>query len=298
MKLLRYFASIGLFIAQQFAPALVLAQAVPPVPTDFPIVDQTNTLTTDQIKSLSTTIAEERKNSGNQIAILMISSLNGDSIEDFSIRTTRQWGIGEKDKNNGVLLLIVKDDRQLRIEVGYGLEGVLPDVTASRIIRYSITPAFKQGKYYDGISAGIKDIIAVIHNEYKAPSANSKSINLKNIDWSSILFGLFFLPVWVGSLLARSKSWWGGGVVGGVVGIIISFIFGFLFIGVAAIVILFLLGLLLDWLVSKNYRSSVSSRTSPSWWAGGDFFGGSGSSGGFGGFGGGGFGGGGSSGSW
>jgi uncharacterized protein len=276
----------------------VSALDVPTVPTDIPIVDTTNTLTQEQKKTLADSIANVKKETSNQIAILMVPSLNNDSLEDYSIRVAREWAIGDKEKDNGVLLLIIKDDRKIRIEVGYGLEGALTDARSSQIIRNVITPDFRQEKYFEGISSGLNSIKLAIQNEYDPASEQGNSIKLNGDFWQFIFFVVFFGLIWLTSILARSKSWWAGGVVGGILGLIIGILWGFIITGAVAIVLLVALGLLLDRTVSANYLSSKSQNKSPSWWAGGGFGGGSGSGGGFGGFGGGSFGGGGSSGSW
>lgn len=276
----------------------VSALDVPPAPTDIPIVDTTNTLTQEQKNTLADSIANVKKETSNQIAILMIPSLNNDSLEDYSIRVAREWAIGDKEKDNGVLLLIIKDDRKIRIEVGYGLEGALTDARSSQIIRNVITPDFRQEKYFEGISSGLNSIKLAIQNEYDPASEQGSSIKLNGDFWQFIFFVVFFGLIWLTSILARSKSWWAGGVVGGILGLIIGILWGFIITGVVAIVLLVVLGLLLDRTVSANYLSRKSQNKSPSWWAGGGFGGGSSSGGGFGGFGGGSFGGGGSSGSW
>ncbi|NDA64850.1 MAG: GTP-binding protein, partial [Chitinophagia bacterium] len=139
---------------------------VPPVPTDIPIVDTTGTLTFEQKNSLAASIAESRAKTSNQIAILMIPSLENDSLEEYSIKVAREWGIGTKDKNNGVLIFIAKNDRKIRIEVGYGLEGALTDAKSSQIIRNVITPEFRQDKYFEGLSAGLQSIQLAIQNEF------------------------------------------------------------------------------------------------------------------------------------
>jgi uncharacterized protein len=291
-------AAIALF-GMIALPVSAGALAVPEKPTDIPVVDQTNTLTAEQKAALAARIADERKATGNQIAVLMIPSLEGDALENYSLNVAREWGIGQEERNSGVLLLVVKDDRRMRIEVGYGLEGALPDIRANRIIRDRIRPAFQQNDYYAGINAGVDGIITTIHGEVDPNLSESTTGDAGYFPWEMVLFFGLLGFSWLGSMLARTKSWWAGGVIGGVVGAILGFMFGFLFIGVAAIVILTLLGLLLDKAVSSNYRSHVSHGDSPSWWAGGPFIGGGGDSdGGFGGFGGGGFGGGGASGDW
>ena len=280
------------------------ALAVPKTPTlDVPIVDQTNTLSPEQINQLAAKIAESRKEKSYQIGILMIPSLGSDEyLEGYSIKVAREWGIGEKDASNGVLLLIAKDDRKLRIEVGRGLEGDLTDVRANRIIRNVITPQFKQGKYYEGIKDGVNSIQLAV-----AGKADSKSATAEEpVDWGAIVTTALFFGVgiisWLGALLGRSKGWWAGGVIGGVAGIVLMLVFGFAIWAILGFVGLILGGLGFDYLVSKNYKSHVADHTNPAWWAGGTWGGGSsggwgGGSGG-GGFGGGGFSGGGSSGGW
>lgn len=293
-------ASVVALFGMLFMSISASALEVPPKPTDIPVVDQTNTLTADQKAAIATKIADERKATGNQIAVVMINSLQNDALEDYSIRLAREWGVGAKERNSGVLLLIVKDDRRLRIEVGYGLEGALPDIKANRIIRDRIKPAFIKNDYYGGIQAGVDGIILAIHDEADPNLSQSTSnFTAASFPWEIVLFlGLIGFS-WLGSVLGRTKSWWAGGVIGGIVGIIAGFIFGFLFIGIVSIVVLTLLGLLFDKAVSVNYRSHAGRGDAPSWWAGGPFIGGGGSSGGgFGGFGGGGFGGGGASGDW
>jgi uncharacterized protein len=276
-----------------FASQSALALAVPKAPTTSPVVDQTNTLTPTQLSSLAGTIAAERTASSNQIAVLMVSSLEGQSIEDFSIAVAREWGIGTKEKNNGVLLVIAKDDRKLRIEVGYGLEGALTDAQSGRIIKNDITPKFKTGDYYGGISSGVNKIIQSIHGEYVSSDSPSRG-GIGN--YADLFFFVLFIPIWLGSILARSKSWWAGGLLGILVGIVVGLLFKVL---IMAILGLGLLGFLFDWVVSNNYKDRTSRGLSPAWWAGGSTRGGGSSGGGgFGGFGGGGFGGGGSSGSW
>ncbi len=292
-------------LAVLFVPVTVRALDVPPKPSDIPVVDQTNTLSQEQKQTLAVKISKERSETGNQVAILMIKSLEDEAIEDYSLQVARGWGIGQEERNSGVLLLIAKDDRRLRIEVGYGLEGALTDIRSGQIIRDRITPQFKEGKYYEGIDSGLDGILTAIHGEKDPnlkPEAASQESSNNDGSWLSFIWVLFVVPVWLGSILARTKSWWLGGVLGGVAGVVIAIFVGFLFWGIIAMVALALLGLLLDKSVSDNYRKAAKGgRQAPSWWAGGPWIGGGGSnngSGGFGGFGGGSFGGGGSSGSW
>jgi len=273
------------------------ALSVPPKPADIPIVDQTNTLTTEQKTTLAEQIAAERTKSGNQIAIVIVPSTEDSSIEKYSLDIARGWGIGTAENNNGVLLLIAKNDRLLRIEVGTGLEGALTDAQAGRIIRDDIRPLFRQDKYFEGVQAGLTSIIAAINGEYIPTTTATEPIRLP---WE-LIFGFGFLIFsWLGSILARTKSWWAGGIIGGATGGTLGLLAGSLVFGIIGAGALAIIGLVLDKVVSANYQSHAGRGDKPSWWAGGGFLGGGGSrgGGGFGGFGGGGFGGGGSSGSW
>jgi uncharacterized protein len=274
------------------------ALSVPPKPTDIPIVDQTNTLTAEQRATLAQQIADERTKSGNQIAIVIVESVENRSIEAYALDIARKWGIGTDQNDNGVLLLVAKNDRLLRIEVGMGLEGALTDAQAGRIIRDDIAPQFREGKYYEGVQVGLTSIIAAIHGEYVA-GANAPEPT--RFPWESILVVGFVVFSWLGSILARTKSWWAGGIIGGVSGGVVGLLLGSLILGLVGAGVLAVIGFILDKVVSDNYHSHANRGDKPSWWAGGGFLGGGGprgGSGGFGGFGGGGFGGGGASGGW
>ncbi|MER3523066.1 MAG: hypothetical protein C4326_03125 [Ignavibacteria bacterium] len=132
------------------------------------VTDFTNTLSPPQLADLEQTLARFEDTTSTQIAVVMIPTLGDESIEDFALRTAELNGIGQKKKDNGVLLLIAKDDRQMRIEVGYGLEGVLPDGLCGQIIRREIVPHFQNGDYFAGITAGVEAIMKATQNEYMA----------------------------------------------------------------------------------------------------------------------------------
>lgn len=276
----------------------VAALDVPPVPQTVPLLDQAEMLTPEQEQAIAGKIIAEEQKTGNQVGVLVIKSLQGESLEDYSLRVARGWGIGGKERNSGVLLLVAIDDRRLRIEVGYGLEGALPDARAYRIIDDRIKPAFRNGDYYKGIDAGIDGILLAIHNEQdpnlrERPGASS----LAGVPWESILFFGIFIPIWLASMLARTKGWWLGGVIGAAVAGISVTVIGMTLFGILLLILLPIGGLILDFIVSRNYKQRVSRGLKPSWWAGGAHIGGGGN-GGWGGFGGGSFGGGGASGSW
>lgn len=275
----------------------VSALEVPPAPSlERPIVDQTETLSSNQIDELSQRINEGRQKKSYQLGVLIIDSLEGQPIEQYSLQVARQWGVGEEESSNGALLLVALSDRELRIEVGRGLEGDLTDARSRRIIDNVIAPEFKSGDYYQGILMGVTEIERMLQGRPELAATASSSRNTREAI-SSILPLFLFGFVWLSSVLARSKSWWAGGVIGGVIGLIVSFIAGFALWSVLLTAGLAIGGLVLDYFVSKNYRNHSGRGDSPSWWAGGGGFGGFGGGGG-GGFGGGGFGGGGASGRW
>ena len=178
-------------------PALALE--VPDRPAGR-VDDRTGTLTPDQIATLERKLAAFEQETTNQIAVLLIPSLGGDSLEDYSIRLAEKWKVGQKGRNNGVILLVVKNDRKLRIEVGYGLEGALPDALSGTIIRDEIAPRFRNGQFFEGVEAGVKAIMAATKGEYK-PAAKKKGSPLDS--WLPLLIMGAFLVFF---LLAASKA--------------------------------------------------------------------------------------------
>lgn len=285
------------------------AMPVPPLPNNGGyVLDQTSTISATEIQTLNEQIDTYSKKTGVEIGILMISTIKDDYIENFSLNVAREWGIGKEGKNNGTLLVIAKDDHQMRIEVGRGLEGNLTDVRSSRIIRDRIAPEFRKGNYYFGIRSGILGMQLAINAEedasLRASDDTSSSRDIMTLLGVGAYFFLFGLS-WLGSIWGRSKRWWPGGVVGGLTGAGIGGLLSQSFWGaIISAGIVGSLGLLFDFIVSRNYKQSVLDGSNPSWWAGGPWTSGgggidSGSGGGFGGFGGGGgFSGGGSSGDW
>jgi uncharacterized protein len=131
------------------------------------IHDEANILSSSTRSLLESILKRDRDSSSNQIAVLTIPSLEGQSLEEYSLQVSEKWKLGKADKDNGVLLLIVVNDRDIRIEVGYGLEGVLTDALSSRINRNEIAPYFRQGNYDEGVKAGVIAIIDAIKGEYK-----------------------------------------------------------------------------------------------------------------------------------
>lgn len=189
------------------------------------VTDQTGTLSSSEISSLETKLSNFDKETSNQVVVYMMSTLGGESLEETSYEIAEKNGIGQKSKNNGVLLFIVKDDRKLRIEVGYGLEGALPDALSGQIIRKEITPNFKQGKYYEGIDAGVNAIMSATKGEYTQDKKESQKENDFGVGCCGVpilvlVIFLFFGVFFVSSILRRifgwgkgsgKSSWWNSG---------------------------------------------------------------------------------------
>jgi len=143
----------------------------------------------------------------NQIVVLTIPSLNGEVIEDVALNTFREWGIGGKEKNNGVLLIIAVEDRKIRIEVGLGLEGAIPDVVANDIIKNDLSPAFKQGNYLSGINKAVDDLSKAAAGEYKV----KRKKNNDEVSGKDIL--IFFIILFVILMIVGNSRGGGGGNV-------------------------------------------------------------------------------------
>ena len=280
---------ISAIIFAVMLPIAALAYMSPGVPQGF-VSDFAGLLTPEQKQDLEMKAQALFSSSTNEIAVVTVPSLGGDTAENFSTKLFEDWKIGKRGKDNGVLILIAPAERAMRIEVGYGLEGLLTDAQSSVIMSKIMTPRFQQGDFYGGIS-GALDAVATALGGAKVvvPEQQSSSFSVD-------FFWLFlFIPIWLASILGRSKSWWLGGVLGGISGVVIGFIYGFVYMGAVAIPSLVVLGLLFDFVVSRSYARARLTGNYP-WWIGGHRHLGGG--GGFGGFGGGRSGGGGASGRW
>jgi uncharacterized protein len=211
----------------------------------------------------------------------------------------QEWKVGKKGSDNGVILLVAPTEHQVRIEVGYGLEGVLTDAVASRIIRGSITPAFKKGDYGGGISAGVAGILSASRGEVIPEPDSVKTKSAPAVGLFFALFALVHMAFMGLGLFPQSKSWWLGGFVGAFYGLFGSAAFGSLAIGMPLFIVL---GLVLDFVYSRFSATKIfrGGSSGSGGWGSGSSGGGwsSGGSSSSGSFGGGSFGGGGSSGSW
>lgn len=249
-----------------FIPVWVAAQSrnvVPkkPAASEGLVLDQTKTLTPEQESALEQKLIAYDQKTSNQIAIVLIPSLDGNSIDDVALDILREWGVGgQANKDNGIVLLVAKNDKKVRIEVGYGLEGAVTDYTASSIIDNNLRPNFREANYYRGLTEAVDEMIKAAEGRYTAPKGYGKGKGLSG--WKIFLI---IIIVWI-ILGVIGRGGRGGGYAS-----------------------------------RRGYRDwggPIWWGTGGGGWSGGGRGGWSGGGGGFGGFGGGSGGGGGASGSW
>lgn len=241
---------------------------------------------------LNSQLSQLDQNTTNQIAVVTIKSLEGTTVEEYAVKLFEKWGIGQKDQDNGLLLLIAPNDKKVRIEVGYGLEGTITDGTAGYVLDNYLLPDFKSGKF----EAGTQKTIDTLQKYLADPSQIPPGSTGANVDkFNNFYFFLILLfsgfPIYLLAYLTRSREI----VTGGIVGLIIGYLLG----GFLIALFYGLFGLILDWILSRNFKRLQSLGLPTDFWRSrGGFGGGWGGGGGFGGFGGGGSGGGGSSRGW
>lgn len=189
-------------------PAHLLALEAPPLTGR--VNDFAKVLSPENIQTLEQKLAAFERETSNQIAVLTIPSLEGDNIDQFSIRVADAWKIGQKGRDNGVLLVIAKGERKVRIEVGLGLQGVLPDITSGRIIRDIMRPYLKVGNYDQGVTAGVDSIISATKGEFKGTDQATKKTSAKKS--SPSFFSLLFVAVIAVGIAALFSRYLGGGV--------------------------------------------------------------------------------------
>lgn len=244
-------------------PLLSFGQDIPDRPNPPRLVNDFvgNLLSTQQIDALEQKLVNYNDTTSTQIVLVIVNSVEPYDMNTYALELGRKWGVGQKGKNNGIVLLWAPGDRKVYIATGYGMEGVLPDAYANRIIDQVIIPRFKEIKYYEGLDAGIDTIMKYASGEYKAEPRNDDG------DGSFIPILVFFTIIFIFIYISR-KGGGGGGLSNRGGG-------GF------------------------PYTTYTGwGQSSGSWGGGGGFGGGSSGGGGFGGFGGGSFGGGGAGGSY
>ncbi len=279
----RWLTLLAFCLMPGLVPSLASAEvAIPPL--QHRVTDLTATLNSAQQADLEARLAAFEAKKGSQIAILIVPTTQPEDIAQYSIRVAEAWKLGRKGVDDGVLVLLAKDDRRSRIEVGYGLEGALPDAIAKRIVSEVMRPYFKQNDFYGGLVAGTDKIAAVIDGEpLPSPPAQAES----HVDYG---LGLIALVMWVavivGVLLRGLLGRAGGALAGG--GLVAAL---FLFLDVGLMMALILGAITFFWTLTAGSGgrgfSSGSGGFGGGGLGGGGFFGG-----------GGGFGGGGASGDW
>lgn len=193
-----------------------------PVPSKL-VNDFTNTLTQFQVDALESKLVAYDDRTSNQIAVVLLSTTGDYTIDEVALEIGRRWEVGNENINNGIVLLVAKDDRKVRIEVGYGLEGAIPDITAKNIIDNYIVPNFKNDNYYRGVDEGVDAIIKAAAGEYKAPdNYGSKSKKgFKAIPFIVVIIVILILVIsggaGGGTYVSRGGfgGWRGGGWSGG-----------------------------------------------------------------------------------
>ena len=214
----RWLCTVWLLAVAAGTPGFAVEVLVPVPPLQARLTDLTKTLTDEQQANLEQTLRAFETKKGTQIAVLIVPSTKPEEIEQYALRVVELWKLGRKKVDDGALLLIAKDDRTLRIEVGYGLEGVLNDATAKRIISEVITPRLKEGDFFGGISAGIDQMMRVIDGEpLPAPKRGVAGSADQNI--GQLLPVVFLLALVVGGVLRKALGRLPGALVtGGLLG--------------------------------------------------------------------------------
>lgn len=217
---------------------------IPPLRTA--VTDLTQTLTVEEQAALNQKLSAFSQQSGSQIAVLLLPSTQPEDIAQFGIRLAEAWKVGRAREDDGVIVIVAKQDRKMRIEVGYGLEGAIPDVVAKRIIREQITPAFKQGQFYAGLNLATDTLIHLIQGEQlPAPTAQARQSSAG--DWMHLLPLLMFAAIIAGALLKGllgdfPGSLLTGGVLAGLAGWLGAAWLVMLLVGLAAFVFTLAMG--------------------------------------------------------
>jgi uncharacterized protein len=250
------------------------------------VTDLTSTLSDQQATALENRLAAFEAKKGSQIAVLIVPTTQPEDIAQFGIRVAEAWKIGRKNVDDGVILIVAKEDRKLRLEVGYGLEGAIPDAIAKRVIAETITPLFKSGDFAGGIDAGVTQLMQLIEGEALPAPAEMPDAHLNEGSFMFILFGGLIAGFVLSAIMGRVM---GGMLAGFGTGALAALFFGLSFAAV-------LIGLMVFFIVGVRNSGRGGWSSGGGGFGGGGFGGGSGGS--WGGGGGGSFGGGGASGSW
>ncbi len=298
----RLLALAAVLIVLVTSAGLVFAQ-------DFPnsagyVNDFAGLLSSGAHTQLETRLGQLEQDTTAEVAVVTINTLEGSPIEYYANELFNEWGIGQKGEDNGILFLVALEERETRIEVGYGLESIITDGRAGRILDQYVIPSFKNGNYEEGIITGVVAIESYIRGDV-LPSVMEENPLSDFVDqsdlWMPVLFVLFFISIYMLAWMERTKSFWLGGVWGVICGLALGFALSSLAAIIGLSVGLGVFGTFLDLLLSRNYKTRKASGKSTSWtgtWGGFRSGGGSSSGSRSGGFGGGRSGGGGAGRGW
>ncbi len=227
----RLLAGAGLALTLGFSGLASAQVAVPPLAGH--VTDLTATLTPAQKESLEQTLAAFEARKGSQLAVLLLPTTAPEGIDQYALRVAEQWKIGRAKVDDGAILVVAKDDRTLRLEVGYGLEGALSDIVSKRIISDTIVPRFKQGDYYGGIDAGVAQIIRVVDGEALPAPASQRTQGPD--DLRQMFPFLLIVVLVVGGVLRNTIGKLAGSVVtGALVGVLAWLLLGAVLLAVLA----------------------------------------------------------------
>lgn len=241
LQLGRALLSASLLVCALWSPLSAAQMAVPPLTGH--VIDQTGTLTAEQKATLEQTLTALEARKGSQLAVLMVASSAPEEIEQYALRVAEQWKLGRKKVDDGAILVIAKNDRAMRIEVGYGLEGALNDLTSKRIISETILPRFKDQDFYSGITAGVEQVIRVVDGEPLPAPASPSSQGIGDVQQYAPM--MFILALAVGGVLRATLGKVPGSLVtGGVVAVIAWFVVGAISMALVAGVVALLVTLL------------------------------------------------------
>jgi len=187
-------------------------------PLQSAVTDLTQTLSAEEQTALNQKLSQFSQQAGSQVAVLLLPSTQPEDIAQFSIRLAEAWKIGRAKEDDGLIIIVAKNDRKMRIEVGYGLEGAIPDAIAKRIISEQIAPAFKQGQFYQGLNLATDSLIKLIQGE-QLPAPTKQSRQAHADDWMSMLPILMFAAIIGGAILKGMLGDFPGSLVtGGLLG--------------------------------------------------------------------------------
>ncbi|MGE3278834.1 MAG: YgcG family protein, partial [Candidatus Altimarinota bacterium] len=251
-----------LLVSAIIIPQQVQAQLSFPDPTGY-VNDFANILSDETEQKINAMIEGIKEKTSAEVAVVTVQSLEGNEVNYYAVELGRSWGIGNAERDDGVLFLTAIDDRKTYIATGYGVEGYITDAQAFWITDQVVVPYFRNGDYEGGIVAGTEKIASALAELETLPEGISGS--MEDFPIEGFIFFVFFffsfIVPWVIAVLGRSKRWWPGGVAGGLMGFFVAWLLSITFFIVFPLAFF---GFLFDYLASKNYKAGKDH-----WWTGG-----------------------------